>query len=86
MVVEALPTIDASTSETTSVGAPATEAASAPSSMDAQTAPAPEEVLQAATDRGRESADEFVDAQTGSQPDVNATSEPLPRATPEKPP
>ena len=46
----------------------------------------PEEVPQTTAERERESTDEFVDAQTGSQPDVSVTSEPLARETPEKPP
>ena len=35
----------------------------------------PEDVPQTTAERERESTDEFVDAQTGSQPDVSATSE-----------
>ena len=46
----------------------------------------PEEVPQTTTERERESSDEFVDAPTGSQPDVNVTSEPPARETQEKPP
>ena len=35
----------------------------------------PEDAPQTTVERERESTDEFVDAQTGSQPDVSATSE-----------
>ena len=86
VAAEALLTMEAVTPRTTSAGVPATEAASAPSTAVAPIAPAPQGVPQTTVERERESTDEFVDAQTGSQPDVRATSEPPARETPEKPP
>ena len=42
-----------------------------------------EDVPQTTAERERESTDEFVDAQTGSQAEVSSTSEPLARETPD---